>query len=82
MFMSILPTSAFVGAQMAGVCAAISSAMAYASGLDVANIEVSQDHGVIYLDGSAPSLSALEAAMSVAREIGGSSVCNRIAPAY
>lgn len=82
MFMSILPTSGFVGAQMAGLCAAVSSAIAYASGLDGARIEVSQDRGVIYLDGSAPSLSALEAAVTVARDIAGNSVCNRIEPAY
>lgn len=82
MFMSILPSSGFVGAQMAGLCAAISSAIAYSSGLDGARIQVSQDHGVIYLDGSAPSLSALEAVVSVARDIGGNSVCNRIEPAY
>lgn len=82
MFMSILPTSGFVGPQMAGLCAAVSSAIAYASGLDGARIEVSQDHGVIYLDGSAPSLSVLEAAVSVARDIAGNSICSRIEPAY
>ena len=82
MFMSILPVGSLVGAQMAGLCAAVSSAMAYASGLDGARIEVSQDSGVIYLDGSAPSLTALETALSVARDIAGNSVCNRIEPAY
>lgn len=82
MFMSILPVGSLVGAQMAGLCAAVSSAMAYASGLDGARIEVSQDSGIIYLDGSAPSLTALETALSVARDIAGNSVCNRIEPAY
>lgn len=82
MFMSILPVGSLVGAQMAGLCAAVSSAMAYATGLDGAKIEVSQDSGVIYLDGSAPSLTALETALSVARDIAGNSVCNRIEPAY
>jgi osmotically-inducible protein OsmY len=82
MFMSILPVGSLVGAQMAGLCAAVSSALAYAAGLDGARIEVSQDSGVIYLDGSAPSLTALETALSVARDIAGNSVCNRIEPAY
>ena len=82
MFMSIMPVGSLVGAQMAGLCAAVTSAIAYASGLDGATIEVSQDRGVIYLDGSAPNLTALETAMNVARDIAGSSVCNRIEAAY
>lgn len=82
MFMSILPAGSLIGAQMAGLCAAVSSALAYASDMDGAHIEVSQDSGVIYLDGSAPSLTALEKAVSVARDIAGNSICNRIEPCY
>ncbi len=82
MFMSILPGGSLVGAQMAGLCAAVSAAIAYAAGLEDAEIRVSEKGGVIYLDGSAPSACVAEAAIGVARDIAGHSVCNRIEPAY
>jgi hypothetical protein len=43
---------------------------------------VTEDSGVIYLDGSAPSLHVVETAMGVARDIAGNAICNRIEPAY
>jgi hypothetical protein len=82
MFMSILPAGGIVGAQMAGLCAAVSCAIAYAVGLEDARISVTEDGGVIYLDGSATSLRVVETAIGVARDIAGNAICNRIEPAY
>ncbi len=57
------------GAGMAGMVAAVSSAIAYASGMETSRITVSHEHGVLFLDGIAADRKAMEKALSIANHI-------------
>ncbi len=54
---------------MAGVCQAITSALAFESGLEKSNISATAENDVIYLQGTADSVEAIEAAISLASSI-------------
>ncbi|HEY0122588.1 MAG TPA: hypothetical protein VGC14_12685 [Rhizobium sp.] len=69
-FYSSSPAEMFrAGADMAGMVAAVSSAIAYASGMETSRITVSHEHGVLFLDGVAADRKAMENAWSIANHI-------------
>jgi hypothetical protein len=82
MFSTLLPSTGLIGASMAGLAAAVSSAIAYAKGMETSQVVVSQSGGVLVLEGKASSYEAIETALGIAHDIADCPVYNRIEPAY
>lgn len=78
MFSSFIQSGKLVGATLAGAAESVSSAIAYGAGMEDARIEVIEEAGTIFLEGTAPSSSVIEKAGEIARSIVGGHVCNLI----
>ena len=78
MFSSFIQSSKLVGATLVGAAESVSSAIAYGAGMEDAHIEVVEEAGTIFLEGTAPSASVIEQAGEIARSIFGTHVCNLV----
>jgi len=67
---------------MAGVCQAITSALAFESGLEKSNISATAENDVIYLQGTADSVEAIETAISLASSISNCRILSHVEPVY
>ncbi|MEJ8311162.1 MULTISPECIES: BON domain-containing protein [Agrobacterium] len=72
----------FFGDRMAGVCQAITSALAFESGLEKSNISAMAENDVIYLQGTADSVEAIETAISLASSISNCRILSHVEPVY
>ena len=54
MFSSFIQSSKLVGATLVGAAESVSSAIAYGAGMEDAHIEVVEEAGTIFLEGTAP----------------------------
>jgi len=72
----------FFGDRMAGVCHAITSALAFESGLEKSNISATAENDVIYLQGTADSVEAIETAISLASSISNCRILSHVEPVY
>jgi len=78
MFSSFIQSTKLVGATLAGAAESVSSAIAYGAGMQDAHIEVVEEGGTIFLEGTAPSDTIIEQAGEIARSIVGAHVCNLV----
>lgn len=68
-----------MGAAIGGIYSMLSNAIAYGAGLEDAHITVFESNGIYFLEGTAPSRSAVEKASEIARSIvGADHFCNRV----
>jgi hypothetical protein len=72
----------FFGERTAGVCQAITSALAFESGLEKSSISASVDNDVIYLEGTADSVEAIDIAINLASSISNCRILSHIEPCY
>jgi hypothetical protein len=79
MFSPHMPANHIISAATAGACASISSGIAFAPGLETSHIDVAVEDGRICLRGTAPDEYAAGRALTIASEIAGYCVRNRIA---
>ena len=77
MFGTVFSTNRFVGGSLAGAAATISSAIAYATGMEDAHINVTEDAGMFFLEGTAP-FALIGRATEIATSLAGARVCNII----
>nr|MDX8318353.1 BON domain-containing protein [Agrobacterium sp. rho-8.1] len=72
----------FFGDRMAGVGQAITSALAFESGLEKSSILATVDNDVIYLEGTADSVEAIDIAINLASSISNCRILSHIEPCY
>ncbi|MGP4727115.1 BON domain-containing protein [Agrobacterium deltaense] len=72
----------FFGDRMAGVCQAITSALAFESGLEKSRISATVENDVIYLEGTADSVEAINIAINLAASISNCRILSHIEPVY
>ncbi|TWC88898.1 BON domain-containing protein [Rhizobium sp. SJZ105] len=72
----------FFGDRMAGVCEAITSALAFENGLEKSRISATVENDVIYLEGTADSVEAIDIAINLAASISNCRILSHIEPVY
>lgn len=82
MFESIFQKGLTAGAKLVGLSTAIASAIAYAPELQTSAISVKQVGTLLFVSGTAASIEAMEAAMSIVTSLADGAVLNDISPAY
>jgi hypothetical protein len=82
MFDSIFQKGFTTGAKLVGLSTAIANAIAYAPELQTSAITVKQVGTLLFVSGTAASMEAMEAAMSIVTSLADSTVLNDLSPAY
>jgi osmotically-inducible protein OsmY len=77
--LSGMPES-FFGDRMAGVCQSITSALAFAHGLEKSRISAAAENETIYLEGTADSIEAIDIAINLASSISGCRILSHVEP--
>jgi osmotically-inducible protein OsmY len=72
----------FFGDRMAGVCQAITSALAFAAGLERSKISATAENNMIYLEGTADSVEAIDIAINLASSISGCRILSHVEPVH
>ena len=70
----------FFGDRMAGVCQAITSALAFESGLEKSRISATAQNETIYLEGTADSVEAIDIAINLASSISNCRILSHVEP--